>query len=80
MGDGELVVVGVEPEEREIRVHDPDVDPVEGEILKDDVGVAFGHPAAGLTVAGDRPSFEAGRVQAPDTRPSVVPMRVKPPS
>ena len=29
-------------------------------------GIAFGHPAAGLTVAGDRPPFEAGRVQAPE--------------
>ena len=29
MGDGELVVVGVEAEERQVRVHDPDVDAVE---------------------------------------------------
>ena len=47
-------------------MHDPDVDSVEVEVLDDHVGVALGHPAARLTVAGDRPPLEAGRVQPPE--------------
>ena len=30
------------------------------------LGVALGHPAARLAVAGDRPALEPGRVQAPE--------------
>ncbi len=60
------MVVGVEAEERQVRVHDPDVDAVELEVLDDRLGVALGHASAGLAVAGDRPALEAGRVQAPE--------------
>jgi hypothetical protein len=63
MGDGELVVVGVEAEEGEVRVHDPDVDAVGVEILHDDFGVALGHPPARLAVARDCPALETGGVQ-----------------
>ena len=66
------MVVGVEPEEREVRVHDPDVDAVEVEILEDRLGVALGHPPAGLAVARDGPPVEAGCVQAAeDPRPAL---------
>ena len=60
------MVVGVEPEEREVGVHDPDVDPVEVEVLEDQLGVTLGHPAPRLAVARDRPTFEPGGVQAPE--------------
>ena len=66
MRHGQLVVVGVQAEEGEIRMHHPDIDPVEGEVVDDHFGVALGHAAAGLAVAGDRPPFEAGRVQSPE--------------
>ena len=72
VGDGELVVVGVQAEERQVRVHHTDVDTVEVEVLDDHLGVTLGHPPAGLAVARDRPSLEAGRVQpAEDARPSL---------
>ena len=45
-------------------MHHPDVDPVEGEVVDDHFGVPLGHAAARLAVAGDRPPFEAGRVQS----------------
>ena len=57
------MVVGVEPEERQVRVHDPDVDAVEVQVLEDHLGVALGHPPAGLAVPRDGPPLEAGRVQ-----------------
>ena len=63
MGDGEFVVVGVEAEERQVRMHDPDVDAVGVEILQNDLGVALGHAPSRLAVAGDRPSLESGCVQ-----------------
>ena len=66
VGDGQLVVVGVEAEERQVRMHDPDVDAVDVEVLEDHLGVALGHPAARLAVAGDRPPLEPGRVQSPE--------------
>ena len=47
-------------------MHDPDVDAVGVEVLEDHLGVALGHPAARLAVAGDRPPLEPGRVQAPE--------------
>jgi hypothetical protein len=63
MGDGQLVVVGIEAEERQVRVHDPDVDAVGIEVLNDHFGITLGHPPARLAVAGDRPALESGCVQ-----------------
>ena len=62
----ELVVVGVEPEQREVRVHHLHVDAVEVHVLEDDVGIALGRAPAGLAVAGDRPALVAGGVQPPE--------------
>ena len=66
MRHGQFVVVGIEAEEGEIGMHHPDVDPVEGEVLDDHFRVTLGHAAARLAVPGDRPPFEAGRVQPPE--------------
>ncbi len=63
MADRQLVVVGVEAEQRQVRVHDPDIDAVGVEVLQNDFGVALGHPAARLAVARNGPPLEAGRVQ-----------------
>ena len=60
------MIVGVEPEERQVRVHHSDVDSVESEVLDDHLGIAFGHPPARLPVPGDRPSLEPGRVKSPE--------------
>ena len=66
MRQGQLVVVGVKTEERKVRVHHTDIDPVESEVLDDQLGVALGHPPARLAVPGDRPALEPGRVQSPE--------------
>ena len=53
-------------------MHHSDVDSVGFEILNDHVRVALGHPAACLTVAGDRPPLEAGSVEpAEDPGPAL---------
>ncbi len=53
-------------------MHDPDVDPVGGEVLDDHLGVALRHASTGLAVARDRPSLEPGRVEpAEDARPTL---------
>jgi hypothetical protein len=64
VGDRQLVVVRVEAEEGQVRVHDPDVDAVRVEVLEDDLGITLGHAPTGLPVARDGPALEAGRVQA----------------
>ena len=66
VGHGELVVVRVQPEEREIRMHDTDVDPVEVHVLENQFGITLGHPPSRLAVAGDRPPFETRSVQTPE--------------
>ena len=55
----QLVVVGVEPEQRQVRVHHLHVDAVEVHVLEDELGVALGRAPAGLAVAGDRPALVA---------------------
>ena len=60
MGHRQLVVVGVEPEEREVRVHHGDVDAVELHVLDDEIGIALGRAALRLAVAGDRPPGKPG--------------------
>ena len=66
VGHRQFMVVGVEPEEREVRVHDLDVDAVQRHVLDDLLRIALGHPPAGLPVARDRPAVETGRVQPPE--------------
>ena len=66
MGHGQLVVVGVQAEERQVGVHDPDVDAIEIEVLDDQFRVALGHPPTRLSVPGDRPPLEPRRVQHPE--------------
>ena len=66
VGHRQLVVVRVEAEERQVRVHDPDVHPVEVEVLEDQFGVTLGHPSPRLAVPRDRPAFEPRGVQAPE--------------
>jgi hypothetical protein len=61
----QLVIVGVQPEQRQVRVHHLDVDAVEVHVVEDELRVAFGHPPAGLAIAGDRPPLEPRAVQAP---------------
>ena len=63
VGDRQVVVVGVEAEERQVRVHDADVDAVGVQILQNDFGVALGHAPSGLAIARNGPPLEAGRVQ-----------------
>ena len=62
----ELVVVGVEPEQRQVRVQNLGVDAVEVHVLEDVLGISLGCPPPGLAVAGDRPALESRRVQAPE--------------
>ena len=67
----QLVVVGVEPEQRQVRVHHLHVDAVEVHVLEDDLRVAFRHAPAGLAIPRDRPAFvsracaTSGRSRAP---------------
>ena len=60
------MVVGVEPEQRQVRVQHLGVDAVEVHVLEDHLGVTFGGPTVGLAVARDRPALEARSVQAPE--------------
>ena len=72
VGHRQLVVVGVEPEQRQVGVHHRGVDAVEGEVLDDDLGVTLRGAPAGLAVARDRPSLEARRVQTPEHTRAVL--------
>ena len=60
------MVVGVEPEQRQVRVHHLHVDAVEVHVFEDVLGVTFGHPPAGLAIPGDRPALVPRRVQLPE--------------
>ncbi len=62
----QLVVVGVEAEQRQVRVHYLHVDAVEIHVLEDLLGIAFGRAALRLAIPGDRPALVARRVQPPE--------------
>jgi hypothetical protein len=72
VGHRQLVVIGVEAEQRQVRMHHLDVDAVEVHVLENDLGIAFGHPAAGLAITRDRPPLEPRCMQpAEDSRPTL---------
>ena len=74
VGHRQLVVVGVEAEQRQVRVHHLDVDAVEVHVLEDELGVALGRAPAASGGSG-RPSSPRSRACAACGRPGRRPRR-----
>jgi hypothetical protein len=72
----ELVVVGVQPEQRQVGVQHLRVDAVEVHVLEDVLGVALRRAPARLAVPRDRPALETGRVEAAEDAGAVLDERL----